>query len=371
MTDLRLKSKVRLPKMFQKLAAFLVFFIFCFTIQLRASESDQFTTPTLQLKDSTRIIEENLKAILIKNFSSLDCVSEKNLIKKQKGFRAKELDGAGIGPAKGMNPHIEPTLMAGIDPEALFKPSPDIYKGLSMQPSCGLAKLLPKGAYASRYLTPTLRLNGIDIGQDKIGHIFQDGSDYWEEFLEKYSSLLAQNKLSLEELTAVTQKLIVKGIYNERHCYGETIDGLYANADLAANMAGFLFYLSLYKNLPIEGLQKLTPIFSKDRAGEYCFDPKAFEQRTAEGLIFPFITPHLNEALNAPRSVLPEHQQILIERAKVLCEKNKSYQIEMIKNYYRANPTRQADKLESFFQLPYGRHEEYVSREKDFTCTLK
>src|SRR5207244_6169036 len=80
------------------------------------------------------------------------------------------------------------------------------------------------------HLAPTMNFHGVYLGTDKIGHIFQQGYEYYEAF----------NAAREDGATpaAALRKAVTKGIGQEHGICGEAVDVVYANGDRTANPAG-------------------------------------------------------------------------------------------------------------------------------------
>lgn len=141
--------------------------------------------------------------------------------------------------------------------------------------------------FPSNYLTisETVNLYGEQFGTDKIAHIFQQGYTY----LRIYQRALAKG-LSKE---AATKKANDWGRMSERTFYGNLASGVYSNADLAANFAGLKFYQNLTVRINI-GEQTNLPLVVLE-SGVWKFNG---DVELSENLLKPFVTAHLNEALN-------------------------------------------------------------------------
>jgi len=85
----------------------------------------------------------------------------------------------------------------------------------------------------SLILNPAIKVAGICIGTDKLGHFFQQGFQY-------YCTAVRDGK---GESAAITW-----GEQTEAGGFGLTTTGVYSNADLAANQAGMDFYRGLKAN---------------------------------------------------------------------------------------------------------------------------
>lgn len=84
---------------------------------------------------------------------------------------------------------------------------------------------------------PTIKVNGVLIGSDKIGHFLSQGRKYYRRYLRK------GDESEAGEWSA----------YTERAIFGQMTTGSYSNADLVANYEGYLFYRSLFEDDVIDG----------------------------------------------------------------------------------------------------------------------
>lgn len=78
---------------------------------------------------------------------------------------------------------------------------------------------------------PTMQINGVLIGSDKIGHFLSQGRKFYRRYLRFNSESRAG------EWSA----------YTERALFGQMSTGSYSNADLVANYEGYVFYRSLFE----------------------------------------------------------------------------------------------------------------------------
>lgn len=143
-------------------------------------------------------------------------------------------------------------------------------------------------SFPSNYLTisETVNLYGVSFGTDKIAHIFQQGYTY----LRIYERALAKG-LSKQ---AATKRANDWGRKSERTFFGNLVSGVYSNADLAANYAGLKFYQNLTREIYIGETVKSPLIILEN--GSWKFNENV---RLSENLLKPFISNHLNEALNS------------------------------------------------------------------------
>ncbi|HQX55274.1 MAG TPA: hypothetical protein PLP07_05060 [Pyrinomonadaceae bacterium] len=138
----------------------------------------------------------------------------------------------------------------------------------------------------TNYLTisPTIRMYGIEFGIDKIEHLFQQGYSYYKI----YSRQIAKGATP----RAATQKAVSWGQLTERTYYGFLVSGVFSNADLYGNYVGMRFYQGLTEKLQI-GESSRPSTLTLDN-GRWKFNSEIDEAN----LLRPFITDHLNEALN-------------------------------------------------------------------------
>ena len=137
-------------------------------------------------------------------------------------------------------------------------------------------------------ISPTIRVYGVEFGTDKIDHIFQQGYTYYR----KYNAALKAGKSDAEALKTV----VAYGRFTENTFFGYTVSGVYSNADLAANIAGLKFYLGLTDAVDVGSpYGKRPPTFTKRDGLHWGFDDISGKH---DDLLRPFITDHLNEALN-------------------------------------------------------------------------
>jgi hypothetical protein len=139
-------------------------------------------------------------------------------------------------------------------------------------------------------MSPTINLYGVYLGTDKLGHFFQQGYEYYEVYAEEI-------RRSGDERLAVG-KAIRKGIAQENGIYGTFIDGVFSNADLAANYAGFKFYLNLTRPMVVGG--KPCPAMLVLDGEEWRVNPEL-----PRGFMRTYITDHLNEARNPSKYSKP------------------------------------------------------------------
>jgi hypothetical protein len=147
-------------------------------------------------------------------------------------------------------------------------------------------------------LSPTVRVFDVYCGADKIGHLVQQGYEYFD-CLERVDARERRQVDAPEAQRRAVAAAVREGVDQERGFYGLALVGVYSNADLAANYAG----LKLYQNLtrPVRVGQAVRPPLLVLRDGRWDYNPHlpaSTQRERAESFLRPFITDHFNEALN-------------------------------------------------------------------------
>lgn len=83
----------------------------------------------------------------------------------------------------------------------------------------------------------TIRVNGVLIGSDKIGHFLSQGRKYYRRYLKTGSEAAAAKRSA----------------FTERAIFGRMTTGSFSNADLVANYEGHRFYRSLFEDNIVPG----------------------------------------------------------------------------------------------------------------------
>jgi len=132
-------------------------------------------------------------------------------------------------------------------------------------------------------ISPTVKLYGSEFGTDKIAHIFQQGYTYYKTY-----------RRALDEgatPTEATARAVRWGQKSERTFYGTLVGGVYSNGDLSANYVGLKFYQGLTKQIVFGNTARPAVLEIHDGIWR-------FTGNTRDSLVQPFISDHLNEALN-------------------------------------------------------------------------
>ncbi|MDQ6786970.1 MAG: hypothetical protein M3033_09200 [Acidobacteriota bacterium] len=139
----------------------------------------------------------------------------------------------------------------------------------------------------TNYLTisSTVNLYGAQFGTDKIAHFFQQGYSYYKIYRRAFADGATPEKAS--------EKAVRWGRASERTFYGTLVSGVYSNADLCANFVGMKFYLNLTRDIKIGDNTKPAVLVLEN--GIWKFNENS---DIRQNVIKPFISNHLNEALN-------------------------------------------------------------------------
>ena len=134
-------------------------------------------------------------------------------------------------------------------------------------------------------ISPTVNMYGVNLGTDKIAHFFQQGYTYY-----RISGRAIAKGSSTEE---AEKQAVEWGKMTERTYYGTLVGGVFSNADLFANYVGMRFYQGLTRPVTINGRARSATLKLKD--GIWVFNER---EAPVDALIRPFISEHMNEALN-------------------------------------------------------------------------
>lgn len=158
---------------------------------------------------------------------------------------------------------------------------------------------------------PTIKINGILIGSDKLGHFLSQGRKFYRRYL-KY----------LDESKAAEHSA-----YTERALFGQATTGVYSNADLVANYEGFRFYRSLFEDDIIPGKPAILAwqdngwVIQRqftwaDHVNEYW--DEALNINHFDALLYPHMKERLQvfcpDYFKAPESYEIDNEELLMER---------------------------------------------------------
>lgn len=185
-----------------------------------AYETDQFNNRSQPIEDSTSIMNYQVTQAIAGTITNLN--GSRDQMKVVNGIYKK------IG-GKHWVDKLERFAMSSDEVEKLDTPSHDsIYTGHPL--------------YATRVagmfgIGPTLKINNILVGTDKLGHFLSQGRKFYRRWLKMG-----------DEAKAAEQSA-----YTERALFGQMTTGSYSNADLVANFEGYLFYRSLFEDNIVNG----------------------------------------------------------------------------------------------------------------------
>lgn len=272
-----------------RLAATALLCLVVFCPRLHALESDQFTLPKQPLVDSGPLLSRRvfylLQYIVRQGNNEFRKISDSERLDER--FPAKrvfQVLGRGIPETS-----VERWLRTETFPQRPMRYNIPFWDSIFM----GVFSPLP---LAFVQLAPTINQFGILMGTDKAGHFFQQGHSYY---------IIQMNGEQAGQFRDQTRaEAVAIGVKQERGRFGTALDGVFSNADLAANYAGMKFYESLTRAVGV-GTRTVGPMLIQ-RDGHWQLSAALDPDR----LLDPFISEHLNEALN------PSHYAFNRERVR-------------------------------------------------------
>ena len=192
----------------------------------------------------------------------------------------------------------------------------------------------------------SLKMFGIYLGVDKLGHMFNQGYEYFN----LYHNELNRTQDAKQAMTNVVDW----GRSTENGMYGAIVDGVYSNGDLAANFAGFHFYQNLLYPITLSEKTYLPILkINEDHTVEFNSENLIDEK----DLLVPFFSHHLNEALN------PSHYELLQRKVVKVAVKNRC---ERVRNFYELTSSSEAatltEGLFSWHGMDYGHRSDDLLR---------
>lgn len=141
--------------------------------------------------------------------------------------------------------------------------------------------------FPTNYLTisPTAKIYGVEMGTDKVAHLFQQGYTYYRIYTKELSKDTTSDR--------AIAKAVRWGRQSEHTYYGTFVSGVYSNADLFANYVGMEFYQGLARETKVAGVTR--PAIAELVDGRWQISKGVDLKGT---LIRPYMTEHMNEALN-------------------------------------------------------------------------
>lgn len=185
-----------------------------------AYETDQFNNRLQPIKDSTAVMNREVTLAIANTITGLH--GPRNEMKVVNGIYRK------IGGRHWVD-KLEYFAMDSSEIERLDTPAHDsIYTGQPLY-ATRVAGLFGVG--------PTIKINHVLVGTDKLGHFLSQGRKFYKRWLRM------GNEAQAAEQSA----------YTERAIFGQITTGSYSNADLVANYEGYRFYRSLFEDNFING----------------------------------------------------------------------------------------------------------------------
>lgn len=134
-------------------------------------------------------------------------------------------------------------------------------------------------------ISPTVNMYGSSFGTDKIAHFFQQGYTYYGIAERAVAKGVDRN--------GAEKKAVNWGKMTERTYYGTLVGGVFSNGDLHANYVGMRFYQGLTKPIQIGAVIRPATLTLKE--GIWEVNDLGINDQF---LLRPFISDHMNEALN-------------------------------------------------------------------------
>lgn len=204
------------------------------------------------------------------------------------------------------------------------------------------------------FFSSTIRVYGTYVGTDKFGHFTDEGINYYFEYRKWRDAGVSES-----ESIARAVRLGSQGIMSEDGLLGLAANADYANGDISANFAGFLFYRNLTEPMRLKGGMS-PPMLVRDGAFWRISD----DVRPDSGFFARFISDHLDEALNPgffdPYLRSAMRQSVRAQTAIIL----QHYADEDGRPHDRAWFDRKLRELSTYWGIDYGhrgRYDELVS----------
>lgn len=296
------ENREKIKKVFFTVIITILMSFICITVNLNASETDQFLAWEYEIKDSSKILNEHFNGMIFETVEqynklywpkSCDKLALRIMLKFGKGMQKMTDEWI------KHNEEIDQVPKINSDRGTYYKDS--IYVGFSR---------LDAGKPVKTFLSPTIEVERIRIGGDKISHMFGVGALYYVSYLGHYNKLERKNRdLSESEIhNMAMKKMIDVGIFTENTFagYSKIISGTFSYADMEANFQGFNFYYSLCNGK--------NPRIVKNEEGKFSFI-KTFD-------IKDYINPMMDESY-VPNAYRSEIWKIVKPNLKKYCEKEK------------------------------------------------
>jgi len=285
-------------------ASSLLFFMVMAPLDSRAYETDQFTKRLKPINDSMPLLDAKVNDTIQE--ITLDWTGSRDDGKFVQAVFHK------IGGRHWVD-KIESWAMESPDVDRLQPSRRDsIYQGHPIW-ATRVAAIFGVG--------PTIRVNNVLIGSDKLGHFLSQGRKFYRRYLRMQ-----------DEKQAAGQSA-----FTERALFGQMTTGVYSNADLVANYEGYLFYRSLFEDNIIPGKPAILswkddhwitqrPFTWADHVNAYW--DEALNINHFDSLLYPHMKARLQsfcpDYLTAPDQYVIEDEKELLNRYAHLQLRNTS-----------------------------------------------
>ncbi|MBF0363981.1 MAG: hypothetical protein HQK50_00330 [Oligoflexia bacterium] len=306
-----------------------VAFLLISTQLIQASETDQYYAWDKELLDSGKQINDHLnnhiQEVLLQEESSVCEKVVKKIMSRVAMWPLKQGDHW-----LKYNPEIDQVPIYHSDRSNYYQES--IYKGIWR---------FNLGGSVKSYLSPTIEVNGIRMGGDKLSHFLGGGAMYYLAYVRNYAKLVADPEMSAEQAhVKAMEKSIKLGVLSERTVlgYSRLISGVFSYADLEANFQGFTLFYSFchgdrprLKYLPSEKRWQLERLVDfKEYVNPYfdeSFNPNAYRnmmwKRVGENLQkyclqkdLPFVQQRFDHYRQILNTTSPSYSQTLLDEMR-------------------------------------------------------
>lgn len=241
---------------------------------LRAAETDPYYGWWVPPHDGTRALDDAINRLLT---ASID---DENARGDRASHRCEDvalhLEGR-LAPTAGwfflgltrswnvdVSPHSSREYVEEFGPLSVYTP----------------ARLFPFGKFVP--VDPSVRVDDIVFGTDKIAHFFTNGARYYRRFLEEKAAGRSDDD--------AVDAAIAIGVGEEAGVLGQWASGIFSFADLQANLRGLFWYRSLCEGAAprlalVDGHWRLQPFSIADVVDpcwDEAFEPSAFASDDAE-----------------------------------------------------------------------------------------
>lgn len=190
-----------------------------------------------------------------------------------------------------------------------------------------------------------VRVNGVFVGTDKIGHFVHNGYNYYAIYRDALRSGADE---AAAWQTAVRAGVDGNFFISERGLLGALTSSVISNADLAANYLGFLFYLNLTREVTLRGVPQ-PPMVTFD--GRWRVAPHV---RPDGDFLVRFFCEHMDEVLN-PSIYEPRMYEIVRPRIIAQCARIRAWYADVNgAPRSRAWFAAKTEELKTYFGQDYG-----------------